>query len=992
MKIKLFLIICLFTGLNVSAQLNGNYTIGGATPDYPTFGAAVSALVGAGVSGPVIFNVRNGIYLEKIIINDIPNSSATNTVTFQSEDQDSTVVILEDSSTTTSTTNYILQLNGADWVTFKQLGFRRTGVNAYGTVINLGNFSTNNRFMNNYIEGAAATTSSTNSSLIYSTTGVASNDSNTMIMNNHFVQGSYGIYFLGASTTVLERGTVIQNNVFTNQYVRGIHLGNQNAPQVINNTIQTSTTSTAFYGMYFTSCENNMLISGNKSSSPLGGYGMYLTACDGAAGVPINIINNFLHVGGTATAYGMYFTTTTNVNVWNNSVQLTASGATSRCFFISGAASLKVVSQNNVLVNTGGGVTYYVATASIASLSISNFNDLYTTGANLAFWDAANVATLVDWQTATTKDANSVSVDPVFASASDLHAFGSGIDNLGTPLASVTTDIDGDLRSLTTPDMGADEFVPLTDNISVVSLTQPTALGACGQSNISFEINVSNIGSNVQSSIPVVLEITGALTLTILDTIAGPIAQNNSTLHTFNQTISTVAGGEYFLKIYTSLVVDQFRDDDTLSVKRVFYPIPNDPTAVSPQQGCNTSVGIVATPDSGNVIFWYDEATGGNLVGIGNPLTVPINSDTVFYAEAREGGGSGGCLRIVECELGNTDYIEIENLSGAAFDASGWTVAVSNSYTDINSVNTITWTLGNFGPGEIQYKSDATADNYWGNNLFFNPGSSGWILILDASNNVRDFVAFIWADATIQTMAPIVNGVPITIGAEWTGNGIATCGTLTTSRTGNSDNNNAADFACETATKGIQNANLSAGFANCGLGLCGSGRVAVQVNMVTGVSTSLGPDTILVSPFSYLLDAGAGFVSYLWSDSSTAQTLTATVPGTYWVTVSGSNGCAFTDSVDISIFTGVQVISSSDRLQAFPNPVSEQLTVNYTGQDAIARIVDMKGRIILAQNMEAGSGLSSVSFDLSNVETGLYFIQVLNKEELLTMKLIVQHP
>jgi len=526
----------------------------------------------------------------------------------------------------------------------------------------------------------------------------------------------------------------------------------------------------------------------------------------------------------------------------------------------------------------------------------------------------------------------------------------------------------------------------------MVALTQPVALGACGQDSISLEVMVSNLGSNSQSMIPIVVEITGATTLTIMDTVPGPLALNVSVNYTLSQTITTTAGGEYFFNIYTALPADQFNDNDTINVKRTFYTIPNSPTAATPQQGCNTSVGIVASPDSGNVIFWYDAATGGNLVGIGSPLTVPITSDTMFYAEAREGGGSGGCLRIVECELGNTDYVEIQNLSGSTFDATGWSVALSASYTDINSVNTITWPLGVFGPGEIQYRSDATADNYWGNNMFWNPGSRGWVLILDPGNQVRDFIPFLWTDAEIQAMSPIINGVPITIGAEWTGDGIANCGVPTISRIGNSDNNDLSDFACETGTKGIQNANLSASFANCGLGLCGSSRVAVQVNMVTGVSTDLGSDTTLVSPFSFPLDAGAGFVSYLWSDGSTAQTLTAIAPGIYWVTVSGSNGCAYTDSIDISIFTGIQLISSTDRVQAYPNPANDHLTVNYTGKDASARILDLNGRVVAINNMESGAELSTVSFDLSHVETGLYFIQVLNKDEALTMKLIIQHP
>ncbi|PKP22373.1 MAG: hypothetical protein CVU05_04100, partial [Bacteroidetes bacterium HGW-Bacteroidetes-21] len=76
------------------AQLNGTYTIGGTTPDYANFTTAVSALTSSGINGPVIFNVRNGVYNEQVSIGVISGSSAINTVTFQSETGDSNAVTM----------------------------------------------------------------------------------------------------------------------------------------------------------------------------------------------------------------------------------------------------------------------------------------------------------------------------------------------------------------------------------------------------------------------------------------------------------------------------------------------------------------------------------------------------------------------------------------------------------------------------------------------------------------------------------------------------------------------------------------------------------------------------------------------------------------------------------------------------------------------------------------------------------------------------------
>jgi hypothetical protein len=69
--------------------------------------------------------------------------------------------------------------------------------------------------------------------------------------------------------------------------------------------------------------------------------------------------------------------------------------------------------------------------------------------------------TFAEWQAGSGQDANSISVNPVFVSPTDLHLTPAGnkdIDNKGTPVNGITTDIDNETRSTTIPDIGADEF------------------------------------------------------------------------------------------------------------------------------------------------------------------------------------------------------------------------------------------------------------------------------------------------------------------------------------------------------------------------------------------------------------------------------------------------------------------------------------------------------------------------------------------------------
>lgn len=61
---------------------------------------------------------------------------------------------------------------------------------------------------------------------------------------------------------------------------------------------------------------------------------------------------------------------------------------------------------------------------------------------------------------------------------------------------------------------------------------------------------------------------------------------------------------------------------------------------------------------------------------------------------------------------------------------------------------------------------------------------------------------------------------------------------------------------------------------------------------------NLGPD-LIIQDTSYTLDAGSGFVSYLWSNGDTTQTSYINRPGLFWVDAWDANGCPAYDTIDI---------------------------------------------------------------------------------------------
>lgn len=101
------------------------------------------------------------------------------------------------------------------------------------------------------------------------------------------------------------------------------------------------------------------------------------------------------------------------------------------------------------------------ANASQAAFGFTTMSVYMTSDYNLFYGNLAlDASSFTDWQTKTSLDANSLYGDPLFTGSEDLH-LSSGISpavDAGKTLSTVTDDMDGDLRSSGTYDIGADEY------------------------------------------------------------------------------------------------------------------------------------------------------------------------------------------------------------------------------------------------------------------------------------------------------------------------------------------------------------------------------------------------------------------------------------------------------------------------------------------------------------------------------------------------------
>ncbi len=98
-------------------------------------------------------------------------------------------------------------------------------------------------------------------------------------------------------------------------------------------------------------------------------------------------------------------------------------------------------------------------------------------------------------------------------------------------------------------------------------------------------------------------------------------------------------------------------------------------------------------------------------------------------------------------------------------------------------------------------------------------------------------------------------------------------------------NGHLGTFDPSTNTQGVYQYSVP---SNCGVGVS-----SVEIEIMPDVN--LGNDTTLCSGSSIVLDAGAGFDEYLWSNMATTQTINVATAGTYSVQVSSSLGNLISD-------------------------------------------------------------------------------------------------
>ena len=612
--------------------LNGTYTLGGASADFLNFEELMNALNNCGMSGTTTILVNPGIYNETVnFTNSIIGLDEDNTLTIKSASNNANDVIIKHNAISD---NYVVGFDNVSYISFEGISIESIGSSS-ATGIRIYNNSTNIN-----IKACRITVplgNNTNTCAINIDNGLMSHIN---ISNNYLYGGTYGIYLHGLSNTKFYNNT-INNNHIIDAFSTGINAIYQKNIVVNNNKIERnyySTAQTYITGIKlmqvhgYTMNKNNISININTS-----GYGMsILQTTNGDDDISI-ISNNMISVDGTSNssyAHGIYAYNNTDLNIYNNSILMKTGGSKASACYINGSTSTANI-RNNVFTNKSTG---YAFMNYVTSIDTVDYNNYYTNGIKITKWGSTYASTnlgISEIRAKSGKDVHSTLSEPMFYSNVNLHSFSQTLNNAGTFINEVSTDIDGELRNTTNPDIGADEFTISTTDVGITNIININPVDT--QSNIvNIKALFRNYGLDTITSLVINYSLNGGNYSS--HSWSGSVAHGE--IDTVDLGNITLPALNYTIEANCTLNGDTIASNDSLLMNLYALPlIELQALAIeSPSNGCdkssNETINILIANNGVDTIFNGATASyqiiGGNLVSETINDTI-LPNDTIIF-------------------------------------------------------------------------------------------------------------------------------------------------------------------------------------------------------------------------------------------------------------------------------------------------------------------------------------------------------------------------
>ena len=478
----------------VNSGLNGTYSVGTPTSDYPTVADAENALINFGLCGPTIMEFPNGNFTGSFDLSSL-NTTATNTLTIQGQGAASTTLASND--------DFVIGLNGMKHITIKNLYIENTNSADDHHGVFITNQSDSITIDSCTIEVANSTLNLQPVFAGNSPTdqfGDGENVNNLTISNSELRGGDAGLNIQGDDANGVNshsQNLVLTNTRITNFTTYGIYLQWAQNPTIENCVIDSATNNLAD-GMFLLDIQE-FNISGNEIKE-MQDYGIYIS--DGNSNFTPNsrglISNNMI----TAGDEGLYFFDVHETDVFHNSILSVDDAA-----YGNDLQNLDV--RNNIFVSSDGYAVYSVDATPIGTIDYNIYHN--STSTDLIYYGGATATNLQEIiNLDPTQNQNSLVGDPTFVSNTDLHVTGVLASNVGDNSVGITVDIDGDTRpdpNSTIVDIGADEFIVPADDASLTAINSPSAPYCTGDSAVF--VTFINSGTDTLTSVELNFTING---------------------------------------------------------------------------------------------------------------------------------------------------------------------------------------------------------------------------------------------------------------------------------------------------------------------------------------------------------------------------------------------------------------------------------------------------------------------------------------------------
>lgn len=181
-----------------------------------------------------------------------------------------------------------------------------------------------------------------------------------------------------------------------------------------------------------------------------------------------------------------------------------------------------------------------------------------------------------------------------------------------------------------------------------------------------------------------------------------------------------------------------------------------------------------------------------------------------------------------------------------------------------------------------------------------------------------------------------------------------------------------------------------------GTGACGTASSAVNVSVHTtpSVTAVSSVTNICVGDAVVLTASGNPGMSYSWNTGATTASISVSPATSTIYTVTASNACGSTSttvSQVVSICTGLNTLVVAEQILLYPNPASDLLNVRIpaglTASHASVELTDAIGRVVMREVLTKDIN----TLNLSKIEQGIYFYQIMADEKAVQSGRIIKH-